>query len=126
MIKVLRGHINRPIVLWVLFLLLLFFLIAKPGIGFPDSSPKGLIRSALVEINGKTRNAVLVTERRFEVTESTTILDLNRKNIDLDDLSIPCLANIKYRLIMDQDPVILKIVVEEKFPNSSTVFIPLK
>lgn len=126
MIKLLRGHINRPIVLWVVFLLLLLFLIAKPGIGFPQSGQPGIIRFALLEIDGKIPGAVLVTERHFEVTEKTVILNQYGKKIELGDLPVPCVADVKYRLMMDKDPVALKIVVKEVFPNSSTVYIPRK
>ena len=124
MIKLLRGHINRPIVLWVVFLLLLLFLIAKPGIGFPQSGQPGIIRFALLEIDGKTPGAVLVTERHFIVTKDTAIVNQYGKRIGLDDLLVPCVADVKYRLMMDKDPETLKIVVEKVFHNSSTVYVP--
>jgi len=110
----------------VVFLLLLFFLISKPVIGFPESTPTGLSRTALVMINGKTHSTIMASERHFELTEKTTILDIYGKNIELDDLPIPCMADMKYILRMDQNPVVLKVVVKEVFPNSSTVFIPGK
>lgn len=34
MFKTFKGYFNRPIVLWVLFLILLLFMISKPAIGF--------------------------------------------------------------------------------------------
>lgn len=126
MFKSLRGYCSRPIVLWVVFLLLLFFLISKPVIGLPESTPTGLSRTALVMIDGKTHSTIMVTERHFELTEKTTILDIYGKNIELDDLPIPCTADMEYILRMDQNPVVQKVVVREVFPNSSTVFIPGK
>lgn len=126
MIKYLRGQMSRPIVLWVLFLMLLLFLIAKPGISFSESASPGFTRFGLLKIDAKSRNAVFVTERRFRVTEKTSIVDIYGKNIELADLPIPCLAEVKYRLIMDQDPLTLKVVVKEVYPESSTVFVPRK
>ena len=122
MIKYLRGHMSRPIVLWVVFLLLLFFLISKPAIGF--SEPKGFLRTAVVEINGKTHRSVLVGERNFLLTENTTFLDLNGQSIALDALPVPCKADIKYLLRMDKDPLLLQLVIKELYPESLTVFIP--
>jgi hypothetical protein len=113
-------------VLWIAFLLLLPLSIAMPGIGFSESVPSGLVRTGLVNITGKTDRAIIVSERHFLVTQKTTILDIYGKQIDLSHLPIPCQADVKYVLRMDQDPVSIKIVVKEIFPNSSTVFIPTK
>ncbi len=123
MIKYLRGHMSRPIVLWVVFLLLLFFLISKPAIGFSEPLPKGFLRTALVEINAKTHHSVIVGERNFQLTEKTTFLDLNGQKIDLDGLPVPCKADIKYLLRMDEDPLLLQLVIKELYPESLTVFI---
>lgn len=126
MVNSLRGYCSRPIVLWVLFLLLLFFLISRPAIGFSETLPKGVLRTATVDIVGKTSYSIIVGERHFQETESTVFLDLNGKNIDLGNLPVPCKADIKYLLRMDQDPLILKVVVIELYPESLTVFAPTK
>jgi len=123
MIKYLRGHMSRPIVLWVVFLLLLFFLISKPAIGFSEALPKGFLRTAVVEINAKTHHSVIVGERNFQLTEKTAFLDLNGQKIDLDGLPVPCKADIKYLLRMDEDPLLLQLVIKELYPESLTVFI---
>jgi hypothetical protein len=126
MIKYLRGHMSRPIVLWVVFLLLLFFLISKPAIGFSESLPKGFLRTAIVEVRGKTHHSIFVGERHFLLTEKTTFLDLNGKNMELGDLAVPCKADITYLLRMDEDPLLLKVVVKELYPESLTVYAPRK
>lgn len=126
MVNSLRGYCSRPIVLWVLFLVLLFFLISRPAIGFSETLPKGVLRTATVDIVGKTSYSIIVGERHFQETESTVFLDLNGKNIDLGNLPVPCKADIKYLLRMDQDPLILKVVVIELYPESLTVFAPTK
>jgi hypothetical protein len=126
MIKYLRGHMTRPIVLWVVFLLLLFFLISKPAIGLSEPLSKGFLRTGVVEVNGKTHHAILVGERYFLLTEKTTFLDLNGQNIALDALPVPCKADIKYLLRMDEEPLLLELVIKELYPESLTVFIPGK
>ena len=126
MIKYLRGHMSRPIVLWVVFLLLLFFLISKPAIGFSENLPKGFLRTAVVEVLGKTHHAILVGERYFLLTEKTTFLDLNGENIALDTLPVPCKADIKYLLRMDEDPLLLELAIKELYPDSLSVFAPRK
>jgi hypothetical protein len=126
MIKYLRGHMSRPIVLWVVFLLLLFFLISKPAIGSSETLPKGFLRTAVVQIHGKTQHSILVGERHFLLTKKTTFLDLNGKNIALDALPVPCKADIKYLLRMDKDPLLLQLVIKELYPESLTVFTPRK
>ncbi|MGD8983310.1 MAG: hypothetical protein PVH99_04695 [Desulfobacteraceae bacterium] len=126
MIKYLRGHMSRPIVLWVVFLLLLFFLISKPAIGFSETLPKGFLRTAVVEVQGKTHHSILVGERHFLLTENTTFLDLNGQNMELDKLPVPCKADIKYLLRMDEDPLLLELVIKELYPDSLTVFAPRK
>jgi hypothetical protein len=117
---------SRPIVLWVVFLLLLFFLISKPAIGFSETLPKGFLRTAVVEVQGKTHHSILVGERHFLLTENTTFLDLNGQNMELDKLPVPCKADIKYLLRMDEDPLLLELVIKELYPDSLTVFAPRK
>jgi hypothetical protein len=126
MIKYLRGHMSRPIVLWVVFLLLLFFLISKPAIGFSEDLPKGVLRAAVVQVQGKTHNFILVGERHFLLTKKTTFLDLNGQDIALDALPVPCKADIKYLLRMDEDPLLLQLVIIELYPESLTVYAPSK
>ena len=126
MIKYLRGHMSRPIVLWVVFLLLLFFLISKPAIGFSETLPKGFLRTAVVEVKGKTHHAIIVGERHFELTKKTAFLDLNGQKLALDALPVPCKADIKYLLRMDKDPLLLELAIKELYPDSLTVFVPRK
>lgn len=118
MSKFCRGQCIQPVVLWVVFLL--FLSLSKPIIG----SPQGLVRSGSAKIEGKTSDSIIAAERHFIVTESTTILDVNGKEIRLIDLPIPCEAEIEYRLRMDEDPVTLKIVIKRVLSGSSTMWPP--
>ncbi len=120
MSKFYRAKCIQPVVLWVVFLMLLFM--SKPVIGFAQRSPMGLIRSGSMKIEGKTSGAIIAAERHFIVTETATILDVDGKEIQLSDLPIPCEAKIEYRLRMDQDPVILKIIIKRVLPGSSTAW----
>jgi hypothetical protein len=116
MSKFYRSQCIQPVVLWVA--LLLVFSLSKPIIG----SPQGLVRSGSVKIEGKTSDSIILAERHFIVTESTTILDVNGKKIQLTNLPVPCKAEIQYRLRMDQDPVTLKILIKRVLPGSSTMW----
>ena len=115
-----RGHCIQLIVLLAVFLMV--FLLFNPVIGFAQSPQMGLKRSGSVKIEGKTIDAIIVAERHFIITESTTIMDINGKEIQLNDLPIPCEAKIQYRLRMDQDPVTLKIIIKRVLPGSSTAW----
>jgi len=75
-------------------------------------------------IEGKTGDAVLVGERRFLVTEATTILTIEGEKIQLSALPVPCKAEITYQLRMDQDPVTLKISIKQLLRGSSKMWPP--
>jgi hypothetical protein len=109
----------RRIFLWLGLLILLLVLLFNPAVGFGETSSSGIVRSGLVEIRGKTSNTLVVGERHFLVAQSTSILDINGKEIPLIDLRVPCEAEMEYRLTMDQDPVALRVVVKRFLPHSS-------
>ena len=104
------------------FVLLIPFLLSGPVMVFAESPPKGSVRSGSMTIEGKSNNAIVVGERHFIVAESTTILDLSEKKIQLSDLPVPCEARIEYQLRMDQDPLCLRIIVERLLEGSSKVW----
>jgi len=105
-----------------LVFLLLFLLL--PVTGFSKSPPKGLIRSASVIIQGKTSDAIVVSERHFVVTEATTIVTMEGEKIQLSALPIPCKAEITYQLRMDQDPVTVSISIKQVLRGSSKTWPP--
>jgi hypothetical protein len=72
-------------------------------------SSQAVTRSAVMTIMGKTSDAVISSERHFLVSDSTVILDRNGKRIGLNDLAVPCTAQVKYQLRMDQSPLCLSI-----------------
>jgi len=95
------------------FVLALFVITADPAAVFSKGQPQSLDRSAKLTISGKTTDYVLIGERHFTVTEATVIIDMKAKKIRLSDLAVPCEAEVKYRLIMDEDPLALKITVKK-------------
>jgi len=102
-------------------ILLLLPLAAIPG---PDlaSAHSGPTGSAVVRIDGKTANSIIVSERHFRVTERTSILDPRGLRIPLDALPIPCEAELHYRLRMDEDPLLLKVLIQKIPPGASPVW----
>ncbi|MFO8164088.1 MAG: hypothetical protein R6T98_06095 [Desulfatiglandales bacterium] len=119
MYKVYYSNSNciQQMVLWFVFIML--FLLSRPAVGFAETSPMGLVKSASVTIEGKTSNAIIVGERHFIVTESTAILNKEGEKIRLGDIPVPCKANIEYLLRMDRDPETMSITIKQALPGSS-------
>jgi len=109
--RLFKGHVANRIAYG--FILALFVVTADPGAVFSKGQPQSLDRSAKLTISGKTDDAVIIGERHFTVTEATVIIDMKAKKIRLRDLAVPCEAEVKYRLIMDEDPLALKIAVKK-------------
>jgi hypothetical protein len=116
-----RGQSIYKISLCLVFSLLFLLL---PVTGFSESLPKGLLRSGFVIIQGKTVDAIIVSERHFVVTEATTIVTMEGEKIQLSALPVPCKAEITYLLRMDQDPVTLKISIKQLLRGSSKTWPP--
>lgn len=104
-----KGFFMKPVVLYLIFLVTGLLFAATAFAQSP--SPTGLIRSALMTIEGKSDDAVISGERRFVVTETTTIVDVTGKRIELSDFPVPCEVEVKYELKMDQDPLCLRIKI---------------
>jgi hypothetical protein len=83
---------------------------------------KGMPRSASVKIEMKTGDAVFVGERKFVVTDVTSIQDAKGLRMELRDLPVPCQARLEYLLRMDQDPVVSKIKIERVFRGAGTAY----
>ena len=118
MYRFFKGQVICGIAFW--FIIAMFVMIAYPGTGFPEPAQKSLDRSATLTISGKTADVILIGERHFAVTETTVIIDMKGKNIRLSDLAVPCDAEIEYRLIMDENPLALKITVKKLLEGATT------
>ena len=104
------------------FIVPILVIIAFPDAGFSETAQKSLDRSAKLTISGKTDDAILIGERHFAVTKATVIIDMKEKKIRLSDLAVPCEAEIEYRLIMDEDPLALKITVKKLLEGASAIW----
>jgi len=102
------------------FIVPIFVIIAFPDTGFSETAQKSLDRSATLTISGKTADYILIGERHFTVTKATVIIDMKENKIRLSDLAVPCEAVIEYRLIMDENPLALKITVKKLLEGATT------
>jgi hypothetical protein len=109
--KSFNGVFVRPVVLCQVILVV--FLVAM-SIPMSSQSPAfaGRLKSATMTVEAKTDDAIVSRERHFVVNESTVILDASGRGIELADIPVPSKVEVEYELIMDQDPLCLKIVVE--------------
>ena len=78
----------------------------------PVYAAGGEIRTSEVDIDAKTDkyNAILVGERRFRVSPTAAILDINKKEIPLSLVPIPCRAKIEYFLFGDHREPLIKSI----------------
>lgn len=110
-----RTHL-RPAAFCLLCLMLL---LAAGSVIATETVDTGIVRNKLLVITDKTDHAVVVSERKFVVTAETTIFDLHGKQIPLIDLAVPCEATVQYRLIMDKNPVVLRLQVKKQLPGAT-------
>jgi hypothetical protein len=120
MYRFLKGQLICRTAFW--FIVPMFLIIAYPDTTFSEPAQKSLDRSAKLTISGKTADAILIGERHFAVTKATVIIDMKEKEIRLSDLAVPCEAEIEYRLIMDEDPLALKITVKKLLEGASAIW----
>ena len=106
----------RPVIFCFLFLVLL--LLAGSVIA-TESGDTGVVRNKFLIITTKTDHAVVVGERKFVVTEETTLFNMHGQPIPLIDLAVPCEANVQYRLIMDKSPVVMRLQVKKTLPGAT-------
>ena len=68
--------------------------------------------SSEVNIDDKTDkyNAIFVGERRFRLSSTVVILDINKKEIPLSLVPIPCRAKIEYFLFGDHREPLIKSI----------------
>jgi len=93
----------------LLYVLLVFFSMQALSVCLAETPENQTIVSETVTIESKGDGGIIIAERRYEVKESTTILDVSGKAISLCDLRVPSEALVEYRLRKDQDPVCVKI-----------------
>lgn len=75
--------------------------------------------SAFMVIEAKSRHSIVSSKRPFEVKRETRILDERGKEIKIQNLPVPCIAQVDYETSTYGDPVALKIRIREVFPGAS-------
>ena len=98
---------------------LIAFLMSGHAIASEKDMEKGIPRSRTLTIVGKTRDSIIVGERYFKLTSSTRFWGVDKKEIQIYSLPIPCEAEIRYLLRMDQDPVTLEVHLTNILPGAS-------
>ena len=93
----------------LIYVLLAFFSLQGCSVILAETPGDQTTISERVTIESKGDGGIVIAERRYEVKESTTILDISGKTIPLCDLRVPSEAVVEYRLRKDQDPVCVKI-----------------
>ena len=76
--------------------------------------------SAFMVVQGKFRNAIIASKKRFLLSPRTRIFDKTGEEMDIAELPVPCKAIIEYQPFSYRDPIALKIVVREIFPDATT------
>jgi hypothetical protein len=117
MLNFLRNRNLRTGVLGVIFSIA--FLLSGHAIASGKNLEKGIPRSGTVTIVGKTRDSIIVKERHFRLIRSTTLWGVDQKKIRIYNLPIPCEAEIRYLLRMDQDPLLLEAQLTNILPGAS-------
>lgn len=112
-----RNRNPRTGVLSVIFLIV--FILSGHTMASGEDLEKGILRSGTFTIVGKTRDAIIIGERHFRLTGSTTFWGVDRKKIQIYNLPIPCEAEIRYLLRMDQAPLLLEARLTDIPPGAS-------
>jgi hypothetical protein len=76
--------------------------------------------SAFMVIEAKSMHSIVASKRQFEIIRGTRILDGSGKEIKIQNLPVPCKAQIDYETFAYGDPIALKIRIKEVFPGAST------
>ncbi len=76
--------------------------------------------SAFMVIEAKSRHSIIASKRQFEITRETRILNRRGKEIRIQNLPVPCQAQVDYETSPYGDPIALKIRIKKVFPGAST------
>ena len=76
--------------------------------------------SAFMLIEAKSRHSIVASKRQFEIMRDTLILDGSGKEIKIQNLPVPCKAQVDYDTAPYSDPIALKIRIKKVFPGAST------
>ena len=75
--------------------------------------------SAFMVIEAKSPHSIVASKRQFELTRETQIFDRHGKEIRIQNLPVPCKAQVDYETSTYGDPVAVKILIKKVFPGAS-------
>lgn len=104
-----RGHPGQNVPSTRIFFLLVVFFLSAWGSSFAQDPGEEAVLSSPVTIEGKGDGGIVIGGQRYRVGESTAILDATGNRISLCDLSLPCEAEVEYRLTENHEPLCLRI-----------------
>ena len=78
------------------------------------------IPSAFMVIEAKSRHSIVASKRQFEIMGETQILNRRGNEIRIQDLPVPCQAQVDYETAPYSNPIALKIRIKKVFPGAST------
>lgn len=76
--------------------------------------------SAFMLIEAKSPHSIVASKKQFEITIETRILDGSGKDINIQNLPVPCIAQVDYENAPYGNPIALMIRLKEVFPGAST------
>ena len=76
--------------------------------------------SAFMHVEAKSIDSIVASKRQFEITIETRILDATGKDITIQSLPVPCIAQVDYENTAYGNPVALMIRIKQVFPGAST------
>jgi len=106
-----RGHPGQHMPSTQLLFLLVVFFLSAWGASFAQDPGEEPVISDPVTIEGKGDGGIVIAGQRYRVGESTAILDATGNRISLCDLSLPCEAEVEYRLEENLEPLCLRIEI---------------
>ena len=118
MFRKLRKNIIVAAAILILFEMGVFF-----GISEAIAMEEGVEEyrpSAFMVIEAKSLYSIAASKRQFEITGETQIFDENGKEIRIQNLPVPCKAQVDYDTSNYGELVALRIIIKQVFPGAHT------
>jgi len=99
----------------------LLFSLGEANLAKASEEGGGFFKQTFQVIRWKGPSAILTSGQRFIITEKTKLLSSRgKKKISIEDLPVPCKAEILYSPAPNHDPYALKIHVIQALPGATT------
>lgn len=107
-------------VFWHLLVIPMFALSCAMLLAGSGFAQQGVTRTKTLKLDIKSKQAVFSRERKLTIFEDTLIKNEEEEPISLAKLPVPCKAKVTYELRQDEDPRVLRILVQKTFIGSTT------